>query len=124
VNLSIIHRVTTLCALLVLVCAQPLSAAEKDGVTFNFVDVELTSVAKFVSEVTGKNFIFDEKVRGKVTIIAPTELGPDRAFDLFTSVLRLKGFTLVGAGVNAYKIVPVTEARESGINSPGAHHLR
>jgi general secretion pathway protein D len=124
VNVSLIHRTLTLCAVLFLACAlcpAPLFAAEKEGVTFNFVEVELTSVAKFVSEVTGKNFIFDEKVRGTVTIIAPTELSPDRAFDLFTSVLRLKGFTLVDAGVNAYKIVPVTEAREY---SPGAHHLR
>jgi len=92
-----------------------LSAEAKKGVTFNFVDVDLDSVAKFISEVTGKNFIFDERVRGKVTIIAPTKLSPDDAFNLFTSVLNLKGFSLVPSGVNAYKIVPVAEARESGV---------
>lgn len=92
-----------------------LAAEAKTGVTFNFVDVDLDAVAKFISDVTGKNFIFDERVRGKVTIIAPSKLSPDDAFSLFTSVLNLKGFSLVPSGVNAYKIVPVAEARESGV---------
>jgi general secretion pathway protein D len=89
--------------------------AGQEGITFNFVDVDLAAVAKFVSDVTGKNFIFDERVRGKITIIAPSRLDPDDAFTLFTSVLRLKGFTLLPSGIDAYKIVPVAEARQSGI---------
>jgi len=92
------------------------AAMAQEGVTFNFVDVELTTVAKFISDVTGKNFIYDERVRGKVTIIAPTKLGPNDAFSLFTSVLSLKGFSLVPAGVNAFKIVPVAEAKQSGVD--------
>ena len=42
-----------------------------NNVTFNFVDVDLPVVTKFISDITGKNFIFDEKVKGKITIIAP-----------------------------------------------------
>lgn len=95
---------------------QAYPAPEKAGVTFNFVDVELDALAKFISDVTGKNLIFDERVRGKVTIIAPSKLSSDDAFDLFASVLRLKGFALVPSGVNAYKIVPISEARESGVD--------
>jgi general secretion pathway protein D len=91
------------------------AAAKKDRVTFNFVDVDLGAVAKFVSDVTGKNFIFDERVRGKITIIAPSPLRDDDAFNLFTSVLKLKGFTLIPSGVDAYKIVPASEARQSGV---------
>ncbi|MEJ2183281.1 MAG: type II secretion system secretin GspD [Nitrospirota bacterium] len=85
------------------------------GVTFNFVDVDIPAVAKFVSEVTGKNFIFDERVRGKITIIAPTKLSPEDAFNLFSSVLDLKGFALLPSGVDAYKIAPASEARQSGV---------
>jgi general secretion pathway protein D len=94
--------------------------AEKQGVTFNFVDVELSAVAKFVSDVTGKNFIFDERLKGKITIIAPSKLSPKDAFSLFTSVLDMKGLTLVPSGVNAYKIVPVAEAKQSGVAFSGA----
>jgi general secretion pathway protein D len=86
-----------------------------DKVTFNFVDVDLTAVTKFISEITGKNFIFDEKVKGKITIIAPTKISIDEAYTLFTSVLDLKGFTVIPSGIEAYKIVPSIEARQRGL---------
>lgn len=84
-------------------------------VTFNFVEVELSTITKFISEITGKNFIFDERVKGKITIIAPSKLNIDDAYNLFTSVLELKGFTVVPSGVNAYKITSSSEARQRGI---------
>ncbi len=85
------------------------------NVSFNFVDVELPVLAKFVSEATGINIMFDERLRGKVTVIAPTPLKAKDAFSLFTSVLELKGFSLVPAGVNAYKIVPAVQARQGSL---------
>lgn len=84
-------------------------------VTFNFVDVDLSTVTKFISEITGKNFIFDERVKGKITIIAPTKLSADDAYNLFTSVLELKGFTVIPSGIDAYKIVPAMEAKQRGM---------
>jgi general secretion pathway protein D len=84
-------------------------------ITFNFVDVELASIAKFISEITKKNFIFDERVKGKITIIAPSKLSINDAYNLFTSVLDLKGFTIVPSGVNAYKIIPSSEAKQRGV---------
>jgi general secretion pathway protein D len=82
-------------------------------VSFNFVEVEIPVVVKFISEVTGKNFVFDDKVKGAVTIIAPSKLSVDDAFSLFTSVLELKGFTIISSG-KVYKIVPVSQAKQSG----------
>ncbi|MGD0282618.1 MAG: type II secretion system secretin GspD [Dissulfurispiraceae bacterium] len=83
--------------------------------TFNFVDVDLAAVTKFVSELTGKNFIYDERVKGKITIVAPSKLSIDDAYNLFTSVLELKGFTVLPSGVDAYKIIPLSEAKQKGI---------
>jgi general secretion pathway protein D len=88
---------------------------KSNKVTFNFVDVELPVITKFISEITGKNFIFDDKVKGKITIIAPSKLSIDDAFGLFTSVLELKGFTVVPSGVDVYKIVPAIEAKQQGM---------
>lgn len=96
----------------------PVYAADSkksNSVTFNFVDVDLTVVTKFISDITGKNFIFDERVKGKITIIAPSKLSVDDAYNLFTSVLELKGFTVVPSGVDAYKIVPSIEAKQRGL---------
>lgn len=88
---------------------------KSNNVTFNFVDVELPVIAKFISEITGKNFIFDDKVKGKITIIAPSKLSIDDAYSLFTSVLELKGFTVVPSGVDVYKIIPAIEAKQQGL---------
>ncbi len=74
-------------------------------VELNFVDVDIATVANFISKITGKNFIYDDRVTGKVTIVAPTRISIDEAFDLFTSVLELKGYSTVFTGT-AYKIVP------------------
>ncbi len=92
------------------------AAGPEGGVTFNLSNVEIANVAKFVSDVTGKNFMFDDRVTGKITIIAPTKISPDDAFKLFVSVLRLKGYALVPTGVDAYKIVPAAEAKQSGVD--------
>ena len=92
-------------------------------VTFNFVDVEIPVVVKFISEVTGRNFVFDDKVKGTVTIIAPAKLSVDDAFNLFTSVLELKGFTIIPSG-KVYKIIPVAEAKQSGTEIQKDEKLR
>ncbi len=84
-------------------------------VTFNFVDVDLPAITKFISEITKKNFIYDEKVKGKVTIITPSKLSIEDAFSLFTSVLELKGFTLIPAGVDAYKVIPSSDVKQKGV---------
>ena len=110
---AIISLVAAALLLALLLPSPSLAAAEK--VSFNFVDVDITAVAKFVSDVTGKNFIYDDRVRGKVTVIAPTKIGVKDAYDLFTSVLLLKGYAIVPSGVGVYKIVPVAEARQSGL---------
>ncbi len=96
---------------------QPAGAGEKraEKVSIQFVDVELATLTKFISEISGKNFIFDERLRGTISVIAPSKLSVDEAFTLFTSVLELKGFALVPSGVDAYEIVPAQEARQRGI---------
>jgi len=89
-------------------------AADEATIALNFQDVEVPVLAKFISEVTGRNFIVDDRVRGKVTIISPTRITPDEAYLVFQSVLQVKGFTTVPAGAFT-KIVPAREARETTV---------
>jgi general secretion pathway protein D len=89
-------------------------AADEATIALNFQDVELPVLAKFISEVTGRNFIVDDRVRGKVTIISPTRIGPEQAYLVFQSVLQVKGFTTVPSGAFV-KIVPVRDARETTV---------
>ena len=85
---------------------------DENLITMNFQDVDIPVLAKFISEITGKNFVVDESVRGKVSIISPTKVTPAQAYSIFQSVLQIKGFTTVQAGP-VIKIVPARQVRES-----------
>jgi general secretion pathway protein D len=66
--------------------------------SFDFPNVEITDVIKAISELTGKNFIIDSTVRGKITIIAPTKITVAEAYKAFLSALAINGFTVVPSG--------------------------
>lgn len=91
----------------------PLPALAK-GVVLNFSDVDIATMVKFISDLTGKNFVLDERVKGKISVYSPSKLSTDEAFNVFTSVLEVKGFTIVPAG-KVYKIVPTAQAKQSGM---------
>src|ERR1700722_20039934 len=84
----------------------------QNTITMNFQNVDIPVLARFISEITGRNFIIDESVRGKVTIISPTKVTPEQAYSIFQSVLQVKGFTTVQAG-KVIKIVPARNVRSS-----------
>ena len=81
-------------------------------ITMNFQNVEIPVLARFISEITGKNFVIDENVRGRISIISPTRVTPEQAYSIFQSVLQLKGFTTVQAGP-VIKIIPSRDVRQS-----------
>jgi general secretion pathway protein D len=105
-------------ALLAAALAGTARAADSEAVAFNFQDVEIAVVARFVSEVTGTNFVLDDRVRGKVTVFSPTRLSPAEAFEVFQSVLSVRGYTTVPSGSHV-KIVPLRDAREAALPSGG-----
>ena len=84
------------------------------SIDFNNVDIEV--FVKFISELTGRNFIVDERVRGKVTVISPSRISVAEAFKVFESVLEVHGFTTVPSGT-VTKIVPAPEARGKSIET-------
>ncbi|MBF0319271.1 MAG: type II secretion system secretin GspD [Nitrospirae bacterium] len=90
-------------------------ANSDEKVVFNFVNVDLPAIVKFISDLTGRNIIFDEQLKGKITIIAPSPINKGDAFRLFTSVLELKGYTVIASGANTYKIIPSAEAKQKGV---------
>ncbi|HCE68839.1 MAG TPA: type II secretion system protein GspD [Geobacter sp.] len=104
----------TLCSLLLVVtlCTSPALAAGK-GVVLNFNEVDISTMVKFISDLTGKNFILDDRVKGKISVYSPSKLSIEEAYNVFVSVLELKGFTVVQSGKVA-KIVPSASARQSG----------
>jgi general secretion pathway protein D len=90
----------------------PPVGGDENLITMNFQDVDISVLAKFISQITDKNFVLDESVRGKVSIVSPTKVTPEQAYSIFKSVLQLKGFTTVSAGP-VIKIVPSRDSRGS-----------
>ncbi|MFZ2950198.1 MAG: type II secretion system secretin GspD [Desulfuromonadaceae bacterium] len=99
--------------LLMLLLASPVLAAGGKGVVLNFNEVDISTMVKFISDLTGKNFILDDRVKGKISVYSPSKLSIEEAYNVFTSVLELKGFTVVQSGRVA-KIVPSASAKQSG----------
>lgn len=77
-------------------------------ISLDFNNVELSVVTKFISELTGKNFVIDEKVKGKVTVFSPTPISPEQAYKVFLAVLEGKGLTAYTVG-DVIRILPISE---------------
>lgn len=78
-------------------------------VALDFNDVELSVFVRFISELTGKNFVLDETVKkagGKITVFSPTKVTPDQAYSLFVSALEVSRLAVVLKGP-VYQIVPM-----------------
>ncbi|MBK9293374.1 MAG: type II secretion system secretin GspD [Oligoflexia bacterium] len=66
--------------------------------SFDYPNAEISDIVKAISELTGKNFIIDQGVKGKITIIAPTRITVAEAYKAFLSSLAMNGFTVVPSG--------------------------
>jgi general secretion pathway protein D len=90
------------------------SKGGSSAVTINFTDTDITLFIKYIGELTGKIFVVDDNVRGKVTIISSKEVSIKDAYRLFESVLEVHGFTTIPSG-NITKIVRAVDARTKDI---------
>ena len=88
-----------------------------DLVQLDFNNAEITTIIDAISKLTNRNFIYDERVRGKVTIKSPTRITKEQAYAVFESVLQVKGFTTVETPGGALKIIPVRDAKQSNIET-------
>lgn len=84
--------------------------------SFDFPNVEITDVIKAISELTGKNFIIDPGVRGKITIVAPSKITVAEAYKAFLSALAINGFTVVPSG-SFLKIKSARNAQRDSIET-------
>jgi general secretion pathway protein D len=83
-------------------------------VTIDFDNVDIQVFIKFISELTGRNFVIDERVKGKVTVISPKKIAVNEVYKVFESVLEIYGFATVQAG-DVIKVIPAIEARGKNI---------
>lgn len=87
------------------------SAQQGQMITPNYKDADLGQVIEAVSQITGKNFIIDPRVRAQVTMLSSTPMSAAAFYQAFLSILQVHGFVAIPAG-KVIKIVPDANARQ------------
>ncbi|MFA5939917.1 MAG: type II secretion system secretin GspD [Sinimarinibacterium sp.] len=95
------------------------AAPARADITLNLKDADIATLIATVSDVTGKNFIVDARVKGKVTVISASPMSSDGLYETFLAVLAVNGFAAIPAG-DTIKIVPEASARFEGSSRFGA----
>jgi len=85
-------------------------------VTIDFDNVDIAVFIKAIGEMTGKNFVIDNQVKGNVTVYSPKKVSVTEAYKVFESVLEVHGFTAVASG-DVIKIIPAKDAKEKSIET-------
>ncbi|MDC1210839.1 type II secretion system secretin GspD [Porticoccaceae bacterium] len=84
-------------------------AGAAEVVRINFRDADIRTVIESVAEITGKSFVLDPRVKGKVTIIAPEAIDSELLYEAVLSAIQVQGFQAIEDGV-VTRIVPFNQA--------------
>lgn len=112
-------RLSTLLAALILLvpAGHPVAvhAAASEGTphTLNLKDADINVLIATVAEITGRTFIVDPRVQGKVTVLSQKAMNREELYALFLEILRVNGYTAVSSG-QATRIIPDSSAASDG----------
>ena len=97
------------------------SAASAQQV-LNLRDADIRAFIQDAARVTGRTFIIDNRVQGKVSVVTDRALSRSEYFEVFLSTLRANGLVAVPTAGGAYRIQPIdTAASQPGrVGSAGA----
>lgn len=91
-----------------------LHAATSMAGKLNVRDADIRALVTQISDITGKSFVVDPRVKGNVTVVSNAEMTPESLYEVFLSVLNVHGFTAVESG-DVIKIVPSTGAKQDSL---------
>ncbi len=86
-------------------------------ISLNYPNADITDVIAAIAAATKKNFLYDDRVRGTVTVLSTECISAEEAYRVFESILQVKGFTTVQGPGGILKIIPVRDAKESPIET-------
>jgi len=97
---------------ILLIALSALLSLSVNALTLNLKNMEMVTLINTVSQVTGKNFIVDPRVKGKVNVVSTTEIDNDEFYHLFLSILQVHGYIAV-EGDGFAKILPQTHIKNN-----------
>ncbi|MGR6328280.1 type II secretion system secretin GspD [Sphingomonas sp. XXL09] len=78
--------------------------------TLNVRDADIRAFIADAAKVTGRTFIIDSRVQGKVTVVTDRPLSRSEYFEAFLSTLRANGLVAVPTGNGAFRVQPIDNA--------------
>ncbi len=81
-----------------------------DSTLWNLRNADIRAVIAEVSRVTGKNFVIDPRVQGKISIVSSTPMSNHELYQVFLSVLQVSGYAAIPSG-DVIKIIPNIDAK-------------
>ena len=79
-------------------------AMAADDHIINMQDVDIKAFIENVGIVTGRTFVIDPRVNGKVNIVSEKPLNDIQVFGVFKEVLRVHGYTVIRAANGEYRV--------------------
>lgn len=107
-------KIISVAVAFLIITFSPISLAE-DSAQINLRDVEIPTLIETVSRITGKSFVVDPRVKGRVTVITSSDIDADELYETFLSILQVHGFSAVPSGANLIKIVPSNQAKQQPV---------
>ena len=87
-----------------------------DKVVLNFENADIQTVIKAISELSGKNFVIDPRVKGTVNIVSDKPISKVDSYKVLEAALRMQGFATVEAD-GVIKVLPETDAKTYGMRT-------
>lgn len=92
-----------------------------EGHFWNLQQTDIRAVIQEVSKMTGKNFLIDPRVQGKLSLISNSKIADKDIYPVFLSMLQVAGFSAIPQG-DVIKIVPIMDGRtEAAFANPLLH---
>ncbi|TCP98096.1 general secretion pathway protein D [Sphingomonas sp. PP-F2F-A104-K0414] len=92
------------------VVALVLVASAHAQTTLNVRDADIRAFIADAAKVTGRTFIIDNRVAGKVTVVTDRPLSRSEYFEVFLSTLRANGLVAVPTSNGAFRVQPLDNA--------------
>ena len=107
-------RATAMAAALVV------TASATAQTTLNVRDADIRAFIADAAKVTGRTFIIDNRVQGKVTVVTDRPLSQSEYFEIFLSTLRANGLVAVPTSNGAFRVQPIDNAASQPSRVGGA----
>ena len=78
--------------------------------SLNVRDADIRAFIQDAAKVTGRTFIIDQRVQGKVSVVTDRPLSRSEYFEVFLSSLRANGLVAVPAPGGAFRVQPIEGA--------------